>query len=99
MKILPFLLFLFPVLLSAQEQIQPNIKEHICEKGKITYFQYNSDNTITIYINGISLYTTRQLSYPFIYEAFNKQLNVTVYTNSCEDGGGFAKIAFSPPGF
>jgi hypothetical protein len=65
-----------------------------CTTGIIKNVKYNDDNTMSITINNISLYTSRWNLQQFLFNAYILQTNVTIYTTSCYDGGGFSEIQF-----
>jgi len=67
----------------------------LCTTGIIKNVKYNSDDTMSITINDKSLYTTRWNLQPFLFNAYILQTNVSIYTTSCTNGGGFSEVKFN----
>jgi hypothetical protein len=67
----------------------------LCTTGIITNVKYNDDDTMSITINNISLYTNRWNLQPYLFNAYILQTNVSIYTTTCRNGGGFAQIKFN----
>lgn len=73
----------------------PALSTPLCTTGIIKSVKYNSDDTMSITINDKSLYTSRWNVQQFLFNAYILQTNVSIYTNACENGGGFAEVKFN----
>ncbi|MGO4221016.1 Shiga-like toxin beta subunit [Lysobacter sp. TAF61] len=65
-----------------------------CRKGKIDAVKYNSNNSMTVTVSGIELYTDRQALQPYLFGAYLTGTVITIYTTACHFGGGFAEVTF-----
>lgn len=77
------------------EQVSPS-NQKICVSGPIDTYTYLND-FLYIHVRGYNfeLFTQNTFIIPLIISAYNKNMNVVIYTNSCCDGGEFTKIKFN----
>ncbi|WP_408606414.1 Shiga-like toxin beta subunit [Erwinia typographi] len=72
----------------------------LCCTGRITKVTYNNDETLSIIIsngsnNRIDLFTRRWNLRNYLFNAYVLQKEVSIYTNECRNGGGFAVVSFN----
>lgn len=97
MKKLILLLFILPIVAFANsDPLIKNVKATpFCVTGSISNIRYNNDNTMSVIVGQYNLYTTRLNLQPLLAGAMYIGAPVTIYTNSCYYGGGFAEVTFT----
>lgn len=65
-----------------------------CVTGTIKYIKYNDDDTLSIGIGNLELYTSRWNLRPLLFSSYILGNEVEIKTNSCYYGGGFSEITF-----
>ncbi|EEZ3080540.1 Shiga toxin Stx2 subunit B [Escherichia coli] len=66
-----------------------------CAKGKIEFSKYNEDNTFTVKVGGKEYWTNRWNLQPLLQSAQLTGMIVTIKSNTCESGSGFAQVQFN----
>lgn len=94
MKKVIVLLVLFPSIIFANTENSSLNSEVLCVYGTIDTLQFNSDATLTIWIEGHNYYTDRNALQPLLFEALKDHTPVEIITSDCRNGGGFAHIRF-----
>lgn len=92
MKKLLIPLLLIPVIALAEGA---KVTDNACETGVIQNLKYNSNDTMSITVNGVELYTTRWNLEKILVEAYYIGGPISIYTSSCYTGGGFAEVVFN----
>ncbi|EFG2099012.1 Shiga-like toxin beta subunit [Escherichia coli] len=64
-------------------------------KGKIEFSKYNEDNTFTVKVSGREYWTNRWNLQPLLQSAQLTGMTVTIISNTCSSGSGFAQVKFN----
>lgn len=65
-----------------------------CTNGKISYFKYNVDNSVTVKIGNKEFFTTRERLQPLLFSAYLTGADTYIFSRNCHNGGGFSEAAF-----
>ncbi|HFP3489292.1 TPA: Shiga toxin Stx2f subunit B [Escherichia coli] len=66
-----------------------------CAVGKIEFSKYNEDNTFTVKVSGREYWTDRWNLQPLLQSAQLTGMTVTIISNTCSSGSGFAQVKFN----
>nr|BAB83005.1 Shiga toxin 2 B-subunit [Escherichia coli] len=66
-----------------------------CAKGKIEFSKYNENDTFTVKVAGKEYWTNRWNLQPLLQGAQLTGMTVTIKSNTCASGSGFAEVQFN----
>ncbi|EPZ6737045.1 Shiga toxin Stx2b subunit B [Escherichia coli] len=66
-----------------------------CAKGKIEFSKYNENDTFTVKVAGKEYWTNRWNLQPLLQSAQLTGMTVTIKSNTCASGSGFAEVQFN----
>ncbi len=66
-----------------------------CAVGKIEFSKYNEDDTFTVKVSGSEYWTNRWNLQPLLQSAQLTGMTVTIISNTCDSGSGFAQVKFN----
>nr|CAA46768.1 Shiga-like cytotoxin subunit B [Escherichia coli] len=66
-----------------------------CPKGKIEFSKYNENDTFTVKVAGKEYWTNRWNLQPLLQSAQLTGMTVTIKSNTCASGSGFAEVQFN----
>lgn len=92
MKKVIILLVLLPMILLANNKNLDLLSQ--CKAWTIDALQYDSDDTITIWISGHNYYTNNIALQPLLFQAPKNRKSIVIFTQDCFDGGGFSHVSF-----
>ncbi|HAV7523074.1 TPA: Shiga toxin Stx2 subunit B [Escherichia coli] len=66
-----------------------------CATGKIELSKYNENDTFTVKVDGKEYWTNRWNLQPLLQSAQLTGMTVTIKSNTCNSGSGFAEVQFN----